>query len=97
MVVMNIFIDDKANDKLKAKLDKRSSPSAIEVIVTNNTWCGVTLGLSLEGQREDKEYMDINGIKISVETQLKKHNKDIIIYVQKILFWEMLNVAFKDN
>lgn len=41
--------------------------------------------------------MDINGIKISVETQLKKHNKDIIIYVQKILFWEMLNVAFKDN
>lgn len=34
---MNIFIDDKANDKLKAKLDKRSSPSAIEVIVTNNT------------------------------------------------------------
>lgn len=77
---MNVFVDKDANVAIKEILSKKNIDYSIKISIESDGWGGPTLGLTLYEEKENDDILNIDGIKIFLDEDVKNFPSDINIW-----------------
>lgn len=77
---MNVFVDKDANLAIKEILSKKNIDYSIKISIESDGWGGPTLGLTLYEEKENDDILNIDGIKIFLDKDVKTFPSDINIW-----------------